>query len=157
MRAAIRVVEHDGQRRDDVGEVALIARADDRPGNTGLVEDPSDRDGANRHPLLRCGNVQGVEQRLQVVPPAAFVDDQPVFDERAILERLGWRGLAAPLLGKEPARQRAIGKQRDSVRGTERSHFSSRPSIEQRVLQLVRPYRDAACRPGRARAADRSW
>ena len=51
---------------------------------------------------------QGLEQGLEQVPAAEIVDDELVFDERAVLERLGWLGGAQPFVAKETAGHRAV-------------------------------------------------
>ena len=88
----------DGQR---VSQVAGVARADDDRGDAGLIEHPARGDGGERDGVGLGDAVENRQQGLKGIPPAAFIDDQAIFDQAAIGEAFGGIGLPKPAGGEE--------------------------------------------------------
>ena len=93
MRRAVVLVQRQRAGLSGLVEVPRVACADDDARHAGLIEHPADRHGADPDAVARGHLAERRQHLLEAVPAAELVDDQPVLDERSILERRPASGL----------------------------------------------------------------
>ncbi len=110
--------------------VRLVAGADDDGRDLRLVEHPGAGDGGDVDAVAVGDRLQRPEQCLEQIPAAEIVDDQLVFDQRAVFERRGGLGRAEPSVAEEAAGHRAVAEEADAVFRGECRKAVARPLVE---------------------------
>src|SRR5271170_6129037 len=123
-----------------VADMRTVAGADDHGGGARLVENPSAGDRRDIRPVAIRDAPQRPQQLLKQTPAAEIVDDQLVFDERAVFERRRRLQGAEPTIAEEAAGHRAVAEQPDAAFGAERGEAARRPLVEHGILHLHARY-----------------
>ena len=90
---AVVVVQPKGACLHDLPEMPRVSRADDDARHAVLIEHPAERHRADTHLVARRYLAERGQHVLEALPSTELLDDQPVLDERSILERR--RGIGA--------------------------------------------------------------
>jgi hypothetical protein len=87
-----------------------------------------------------CGNAREYRQQLLEQSPAPeVIDDQLIFDQRAVGKRTAGVRPPQPALRQKPAAYGAVAQHRYSTIAAQSHHGRLRPVVDERILQLVRP------------------
>jgi len=118
--------------------VAGSACADDDGADLRPVQYPAGGDRADCRPVLPGDRRERLHQLLEQRPTAELVDDEPVFDQRAVDEFVSRIAGAEPTLGQEAAGKCSITQHLHAVPGAPAREGARRPVVEQGILDLCR-------------------